>query len=173
MSAFPAVDETRLLNLPDDIIINDILPTLSLDQIRHLCTLNSRFAGLCQNELLWRRLYRRDFPNEREIASLPPKRNYRFLTDISKPKPSWETMNRLHARAMRFNPEVQQNISRTAMTERPWRYITEDTHPYEAISIFSQPGFEHIDPVTQLPYINVEDRLNRTLKSPLPQHDEF
>lgn len=34
MSDFPLLpNETSLLNLPDDIIINDILPKLSLDQI--------------------------------------------------------------------------------------------------------------------------------------------
>ena len=82
-------------------------------------------------------------------------------------------MKRLHSRAMRFNPQVQQTIPRTPMTERPWLYITEDTHPYEVMSIYSQPGTEYIDPVTQLLYRKVENRLNRALKCPLPRHDEL
>ena len=113
-------DQISLLDLPDDIIINDILPNLTLDQMRHICAINPRMNELCKNEMLWRRLYHRDFPKERQISSLSPRRNYRFLRDISEPK-SWESMSKLHGRAIRLHPQVQANIPRTPMTERPWR----------------------------------------------------
>ena len=51
------MDINQLNLLPDDILINEIFPTLSTDNLIKLCQVNARFRRLCQSESTNRRLF--------------------------------------------------------------------------------------------------------------------
>lgn len=50
-------------NLPADIIINHIIPNMSINRLKELCSSNSYFAGLCRDENIWRSRVYLEFPN--------------------------------------------------------------------------------------------------------------
>ena len=68
----------RMENLPDDLLVNEILGRLTVPEILEKCSVDTRFARICQNEQLWNLLTRRDFPHEVEFNSGIPWRTYYF-----------------------------------------------------------------------------------------------
>lgn len=51
-------DYLDLTSLPEDIILNQIIPNIPINRLKELCSSNSYFARLCQNENIWRsRIY--------------------------------------------------------------------------------------------------------------------
>ena len=70
-----------LQNLPDDVLINEILPTISLSELSALCRGDARIRSLCNNERLWLNRIRREYPEEvKNMASgQTGKEYYRYL----------------------------------------------------------------------------------------------
>ena len=63
-----------LENQPDDILINEVLPELSLRELKELCTSSIRFKKLCEYDELWRRKVLIEFP--RSYISKPADLNW-------------------------------------------------------------------------------------------------
>lgn len=42
--------EDYLLTLPDEVLINEVLPRVPLTEVNRLCQVHSRFAALCSRE---------------------------------------------------------------------------------------------------------------------------
>lgn len=51
------------MNISHDVLINQIIPRLSLNEIRQLCQTNLSVRRVCQNDQLWHKLLIRDLPN--------------------------------------------------------------------------------------------------------------
>ncbi len=49
------------MNLTPDLVIYQIIPSLSINEIMQLCQTNSSMRTICQNERLWESLIKRDF----------------------------------------------------------------------------------------------------------------
>ena len=47
--------------LPDDVLINEFLPTLDLKQLGSLCQSDLRIRSLCNNDLMWKNRVRREY----------------------------------------------------------------------------------------------------------------
>ena len=51
-----------IFSLPDDILISDIIPHLSLYDLLQLCQTHPRFAKLCRGDLIWRIRSQKEYP---------------------------------------------------------------------------------------------------------------
>lgn len=67
------------MNLPDDVLINEILPNISLNDLAKLCQSDVRLRNLCQSESLWQNKMKLDFPNVSKPTPLTFKQFYMFL----------------------------------------------------------------------------------------------
>lgn len=52
-----------LLSFSDEVLLNTVFPTLSLDILENLCSSNIRFNNICQNERLWIHKVTNDYPD--------------------------------------------------------------------------------------------------------------
>jgi hypothetical protein len=52
----------NLLSLPDETLINVIFPRLPLDIMGKLCTINTKFNNICQDEKIWINRINNEFP---------------------------------------------------------------------------------------------------------------
>lgn len=57
-----------LESIPKELIYQ-ITQKLDLNQLQQLCSTNSNFRQICQNEELWRQLVERDFPNKKKFGT--------------------------------------------------------------------------------------------------------
>ena len=145
----------QLDNLPDDVIINVILPQLNTQQKRRLCSINRRFANICQNDLLWRHIREQEFPKSRKLPTMSEKQTLTFMKQpMLKEIDPW-VISAIENRRKRF---VNANMYSDLHT---MQYQPEHNVPSSLIN--SRTG---------LPYRNVSFRLDQALSSPLPQYDE-
>lgn len=70
-------------SLPDDVLVNQIFPSLPLTEVARLCSTHTRFARLCAGEELWRIRAFYEFPSEARLkpVDLSWRNYYRFLRE--------------------------------------------------------------------------------------------
>ena len=69
--------------LPDEILINEILPKLAIKDLSAACSGNSRFRRLCNNEQLWQNKVRLEYSdvNNKKPKNMMWRDFYSYLTD--------------------------------------------------------------------------------------------
>lgn len=139
--------QTNFLNsIPDDVILHHLISRLSIQELQELCQTNTRFAIICENEILWRNLRQDQFPKSRKSPTLTERQSYRFLKQFKPFEQDREVRRSANYRYDRFKPD-------------------EDLIEHDEFSFYN---FR-----TGRPYTDISSRLNRELQSPLPKHDEY
>lgn len=74
-------------DLPDDVLVNEILPRLSSYRLAQVCSVSPRLAALCSGEDLWRVKSFLDFPSDAPLRSMNTswRDYYRFLSSLRIP----------------------------------------------------------------------------------------
>ena len=57
-------EKMAAVDLPEEIWMNEVALKMSLSDIVRLCRTDTRFASLCDQDLFWKLLTKRDFPDE-------------------------------------------------------------------------------------------------------------
>lgn len=79
-----------LLVLPDDTLLEEILPELPLDALTNFCTTNKRINALCEEDVIWAERIKREYPAM--FSSKPPKStwyDYYFTISPYRVIPIW------------------------------------------------------------------------------------
>lgn len=79
-----------LLLLPDDTLLEEILPELPLDALTNFCTTNKRINALCEEDVIWAERIKREYPAM--FSSKPPKStwyDYYFTISPYRVIPIW------------------------------------------------------------------------------------
>ena len=139
-----------LANVPDEVIFNEIASRLSFDELRQLCQTDTRFAKICQNELVWRRVREREFMGSRRAPTLSEKQSFKFLRQYQPFETDPQEAQRQYSRYLRFN-----QTQSTDKKDLSWQLLTED----------EEELYPAINPITQMPFKNLSSRLDRPLSS--------
>lgn len=76
----------QLDELPDDTLINHVLPSIPIEQIFSLCQVNRRWAALCRDERVWIIRLQREFPNSVKPLEVTWRELYLYLRQGGKVK---------------------------------------------------------------------------------------